>query len=204
MGAIEMKYKDLTNKRFGKLRAIQPINEHLESGQHKRWLCLCDCGKSCIVSSSHLVTMQTQSCGCKAHGLSNTRLFRIWIHIKNRCNNPKDENYKHYGARNIKVCTEWEQDFKTFYDWANTNGYTDKLSIDRIDNNKGYSPDNCRWVTAKIQANNTRWNHIVELNGISHTISEWADIKGIKANTLLYRLRRGWSVERALNEEVKR
>lgn len=116
----------------------------------------------------------------RQHGHRNTRLYNIWSGIKARCNCKNNPDYKHYGARGIRVCDEWN-DFGTFYAWAISNGYGKTLTIDRIDTDGDYTPSNCRWVTWKTQANN-----------------KWADSVGIKANTLLYRLKRGWSVERAL------
>ena len=198
------KYVNLTGRIFGNLTAIEPITEKLKSGHHKRWLCQCKCSNMAIVPSSHLLRGETKSCGCRNHKLSETRLYRIWVHMKNRCYNNKDQNYKNYGGRGIKVTESWLESFISFYEWSMANGYDEKLSIDRIDNDGDYSPQNCRWVTQKVQSNNTRWNHKLTLNGESHTISEWASIKGIKANTLTYRIKRGWSIERALSEEVKR
>jgi Fic family protein len=124
--------------------------------------------------------------------------------MKSRCNDPTNAYYNRYGGRGIKVCDEWYKDFMKFYNWSIANGYSDKLSIDRINNDKGYCPDNCRWTTAKIQANNTSQNKRVEYNGETHTIAEWSDIVGIKQNTITYRLKRGWSVERTLTERVNR
>lgn len=198
------KYHDITGNKYGKLTVIEPINEKLKSGYHKKWLCKCECGNTTIVSSDHLKKGEIKSCGCYFHGLSETRLYSIWNHMNRRCYNQSDDNYKHYGGRGITVCKEWRDSFTAFYNWAMNNGYSDKLTIDRIENNSGYSPHNCRWVTQKVQANNTRWNHKVSYNGEEHNISEWANITGIKANTIIYRLRRGWSIERALTEGVKR
>lgn len=198
------KYRDLTGMKFGKLTAITPVNEKLGSGHHKRWICNCECGNTTIVSSDHLIKGETQSCGCRNHGKSNTRIFRIWKNMKRRCNDPTDEQYRRYGGRGIKVCDEWHKDFMKFYNWSMENGYSDKLSIDRINNDKGYCPENCRWTTMKIQANNTSRNTRVKYNGETHTIAEWSDITEIKQNTITYRLKRGWSVERALTERVNR
>ena len=198
------KYKDISGQKFGKLTAIKPIDEKCKSGHHKKWLCVCDCGNTAIVTSDHLIKEDTKTCGCYNHGKSNTRLFGIWTHMKSRCHVPTDDQYHNYGLRGIKVCDEWYKDFMAFYTWSMANGYSDKLSIDRIDNNKGYSPENCRWTTMKVQANNTSRNNRVSYNGQTLTIAEWSEITGIKQNTLTYRLRRGWSVERALTEKVNK
>lgn len=127
-------------------------------------------------------------------GRTNTRLYRIYNNMKNRCYNERSNSYKNYGGRGITVCDEWKNDFKAFYDWAITHGYRDDLSIDRIDNDKGYSPDNCRWVTNYVQSNNTRRNNLITLNGETHTLKEWADHFGISEKTVRDRLKRGWSV----------
>ena len=119
----------------------------------------------------------------KEHGHRHTRLYNIWSGIKARCNRRNNPDYKLYGKRGIRVCDEWN-DFGTFYD--------------RIDTDGDYCPNNCRWVTWKTQANNKRTNHYITFQGKRATLQQWADSVGIKANTLLYRLRRGWSVKRAL------
>ena len=196
-----MKFEDLTGQRFGKLVAVNPIDEPTKSGQHKRWVCRCDCGETAIVTSDHLKKGTTKSCGCINHGKTGTRLYRIWSHMRSRCQNPKDENYKNYGARGITVCKEWARDFMAFYNWAISSGYNDGLTIDRTDNSKGYSPENCRWADMRTQANNTRSNRKITYNGETKTLAEWARIIGVKQNTLLYRLKRGWSIERAFSKQ---
>ena len=120
--------------------------------------------------------------------------------MRQRCYNPKNKRYKEYGARGVTVCEEWLNNFEAFYEWAIANGYRDNLTIDREDANKNYEPSNCRWITAKEQANNKRNNNYITYNGETHTIAEWAEIYNIKYSTLYQRINRyGWSVDRALN-----
>lgn len=138
------------------------------------------------------------------HNLSTTPLYRVWASIKKRCYNPNESNYARYGGRGIEVCPEWRNDFKAFYDWAMANGYRDDLSIDRIDVNGNYEPDNCRWATVKEQANNRRNSRLITYNGVTHTMTEWGDLVGIKASVIWKRLQRGWSVEATLTTPLKR
>lgn len=136
------------------------------------------------------------------HGKSNTRLFRIWAHIKDRCFNNKNDAYKNYGARGIGMFPEWKNDFMAFYNWAMANGYRDNLTIDRIDNNSGYSPNNCRWITMKEQHRNTRRNTFLIYRGEKRCVSEWGELLGISKETLLSRIKNGWSVERILTTKT--
>lgn len=132
------------------------------------------------------------------HGKANDPLYNICTQMIMRCHNPNNAAYCNYGARGITVCDEWRFDRTKFVEWAYANGYQKGLSIDRIDNNKGYSPDNCRWASRLTQQNNTRRNRSLTVNGETHNLSEWARIKGISKNTIEKRLRLGWDEERAV------
>lgn len=138
------------------------------------------------------------------HGLSKNPLFYIHYMMIQRCHNPNHKHYSHYGAIGRTVCDEWRNDPKAFIEWAESHGYQKGLSLDRIDNEKGYSPDNCRWVDRYVQQNNMRRNHYLTIGGETHSISEWARIKGISKSTIEGRLQRGLSDEEAVNLPVKR
>ena len=135
-------------------------------------------------------------------GRKGTRLYSIYRNMRTRCYNKNTTSYKDYGARGITVCDEWLNDYKLFSDWAMSNGYRDDLTLDRINYDKGYSPDNCRWVTTKVQSNNTRRNHYVTLNGITKTLKEWSEFYNINYRTVRDRLVRGWNYYDALTKEV--
>lgn len=134
------------------------------------------------------------------HNGSYTRIYGIYHGMLHRCYKPYCKIYKHYGARGITVCDEWrgEKGFENFRDWAFKNGYADDLTIDRIDNDGNYSPDNCRWATYKTQRNNSSQNHYIKYNGKVHTLTEWAEIFQINPCTISFRLRKGWKIEDAL------
>lgn len=199
---------DLTGQKFGRLTVIERA-ENAKQGQ-ARWMCQCDCGTKTVVMGKLLRNGNTQSCGClhkeitgykhRIHGQSETRVYRIWCGMKNRCYNSNIPAYKNYGGRGITVCDEWQHDFKSFYDWSMTNGYSDELTIDRINPDGNYEPTNCRWVTVKEQQSNKRNNHLITYNGETHTAKQWSEIKGIKRTTLEERLKRGWSVQKTLTE----
>lgn len=143
-------------------------------------------------------------------GGKNTRLNGIYAHMKTRCYNPKSDHYQYYGARGITICDEWlntertdgansmTKGYEAFKKWSLENGYADNLTIDRIDVNKGYCPENCRWVTRKVQQNNTRRNHLLTYKGETKNITEWSEITGISVTAITKRIRRNWTVERAL------
>lgn len=173
------------------------------------WSCVCDCGRTVLVRSSCLTRGYTTSCGCrrravasenfKTHGAANTRLWYIWRNMRQRCSSPKTKAYKHYGARGIKVCDEW-QEFIPFRDWALANGYRDDLTIDRIDVNGDYCPKNCRWVDVKTQANNRTNNRLIEYKGQTKTLVQWCETLGLNKNTVCTRLNLyHWSTDRALS-----
>lgn len=203
------KMLDLTGKRFGRLTVIS--FDHKGNG-HCYWNCQCDCGNTKIVSTALLRNGHTQSCGCKLvehgrnmflkHGLSDTNLYIVFRSMINRCYDPKHHAYKDYGGRGIYICDEWLNDFKVFYDWSMANGYQKGLTIDRIDNNKGYSPDNCRWTDWNTQANNKRNSKMFEYKGKKQTVSQWAKELGWGYTTLDNRLRAGWSFEKAITTPI--
>ena len=155
---------DLTGQRFGRLT----VEKRAGTSQNGNvlWACKCDCGNITVVKGYSLKNSITRSCGCliaestkdrnTTHGLRKTRLYRIWANMKDRCLNSNAPGYLYYGGRGITICDEWKNDFLQFYDWAMANGYADDLSIDRIDNDKGYNPDNCRWATHSEQMRNRR------------------------------------------------
>lgn len=137
----------------------------------------------------------------RTHGLSGTRINQIHRAMKRRCFNSHCPEYSNYGARGITVCDEWLS-FESFCNWAMANGYTDELTIDRIDNNGNYEPSNCRWVDKFVQANNTRTNHFLTYNGKTQTVAQWARELGISHKTLENRVAQGWSDEKALTQKL--
>lgn len=141
--------------------------------------------------------------GITSHGESRTKLYKIWISMHERCERKDHPNYKNYGGRGIYVCDDWKEYLK-FKEWALSHGYENGLSLDRIDNDSPYCPENCRFVTIKQQANNRRTNKFFELNGVAHTLSEWSDITGVKYLTIYGRIKRGWDLEDAINKPVNK
>lgn len=138
----------------------------------------------------------------RGFAFTSTRIYKIWFHMCSRCRNPKEKNY--YG-KNITVCDEWKNDFLNFYLWSMDNGYTDELTIDRIDSNGNYEPSNCRWATYKQQNNNNCVNRKITYNGETHTIGEWGDITGMGRNLLYERIvTNGFPIEKALTAPVEK
>lgn len=182
---------NLINKRFGRLIVIKDSGKRNKS---KRiiYVCKCDCGNTVEVDRQNLTKGDTKSCGClhmesiTKHSQSDSRLYRIWADMIQRCENPKSNNYKHYGARGISLINEWKN-FDNFYDWATKNGYENGLSIDRIDVNKNYEPNNCRWVTREVQDNNKRNTLWVDVNGEKMSLKQVSDKYGISYSTLKHR-----------------
>lgn len=197
----------LPNQKYGRLTVIKEAAPKTTPNGRKfrQFICRCDCGKEVVKSLDFLTHAENPDCGCitpsrRRYGeMGQHRLYRIWKNIISRCTCPTSPAYKDYGGRGIKMCEEWFNDFESFYAWAFTNGYSDKLSIDRIDNNGGYEPSNCRWATKEQQMNNTRANHHLTANGETHTIKEWSRLLDISFEVIYSRVNKyGWSDEEAL------
>lgn len=175
--------EDLIGKRFGKLTVIK--YSHKDKKSNTYWLCKCDCGGENIVRRNHLLSGGVKSCGCViyekrevTHGLysRNPRLNKIYDGMIDRCYKTYRNCYKNYGARGIRVCDEWLNNPKKFEEWALKNGYQEKLTIDRIDVNGSYEPNNCRWVDNKTQCRNKRNNRYITYNGETRCLSEWCEL----------------------------
>lgn len=203
------KFQDLRGKRFGRLVALEPCGRDKQG--YVIWRCKCDCGNIKEASTKNLGN-GTASCGCyskelhsamlKTHGGAKSRLYRMYRTMFGRCTNPNAHEYENYGGRGITVCDEWS-DFAPFREWALANGYDEnakrgQCTLDRIDPNKGYSPDNCRFVNMKTQQRNRRNNVLITYNGETHCMSEWAEKAGVRYGTFLKRIYAGWSMDRAL------
>lgn len=200
------KLNDLKGQKFGRLTVL---DRDLSKTKHDAWwFCQCDCGKIISTMGARLKNNSCKSCGClqkeliscrqKTHGETKTRLYNLWQKMKYRCYNKKSKDYKNYGGRGITICDEWKNDFVNFKNWAISNGYNENLTIDRIDNNGNYEPNNCRWVTIKEQSRNTRVNRNYEYKGKMICTQELAEIAGISGATLRYRLNAGYSLEEAM------
>ncbi len=194
--------EDLTGKQFNRLTVLEFVPDDTV---YSFWKCKCDCGNITTVRRDHLKSGTTKSCGCfhsecarklvvelnTTHNLSNTKLYKIWDGMKDRCDNPESHYYKNYGGRGIIICDEWKNDFISFYNWAMNNGYSKDLTIDRIDVNGNYCPQNCRWVDMKTQCRNRRSNVIVEYEGKKMCLIEAAEKVGINPAILYYRYHKG-------------
>lgn len=198
---------NLVGQRFGRLlvKSRAPYQKY----KGPLWRCLCDCGSEIITTTGNLKFGRARSCGClqkevtskrsTKHGEHGSRLYTIRKGMLSRCFNPKAPNYKDYGERGIGVCKEWRESYEAFRDWAISNGYADGLTLDRIDNQGNYEPSNCRWITQAEQNRNKRTN--VKYKG--KCIAEWIRDLGLKKTAIDARLKRGWSIEKALFTPVQ-
>lgn len=197
--------EDLIGKKFNRLTVLSyyGLNKH---GQ-RLWNCSCECGNNTITKTADLKSGKTKSCGCALkgvntrHGMCGTRLHSIHRDMLARCYNPNRKRYKYYGGRGIFVCEEWlgENGLVNFAKWSFQNGYEEHLTLDRIDNDKEYSPQNCRWATREQQGNNTRRNIYITLDGETHTLAEWCKIRQLNYPIIYQRIHKlKWSYEKAL------
>lgn len=206
-----------TGERFGRWTVIKL--DHIEKHKYKNnilnteyYLVKCDCGNEKVVIKSCLVHGKSKSCGClrkellskreREHGLSHTRIYRIWHNMVDRCYKKNDKDYYKYGARGIMVCNEWKENVLSFKDWALNNGYSTDLTLDRIDNNGNYEPNNCRWITTKEQNRNTRRNILITYNNETHCLMEWSEIMNMPYATIKFRLNKGWSIDDIFNKPI--
>lgn len=201
---------DLTGQRFGRLVVLEFSG--YDKNHKALWNCKCDCGEQKVVRANELRSGKTHSCGClhkqqlserrTKHRGRGTRLYSIWKNMKARCYNPNNEKFPIYGGRGISVCPEWRTDFKPFRDWALSHGYQDDLTIDRIDVNGNYCPENCRWANAIQQMRNKQHNHLITYKNTTKTLAEWAEQFHIDRRTISRRLNQCWTVEEAFETPV--
>lgn len=210
----KVNFEDLTGKKFGRLTVIRFLQPQEREDSRRPWLCQCKCGNICQVEGNKLRSGHTQSCGCiinekignlnKKYQYSNKRLYSVYSQMIERCTDESNAKYKNYGGRGITVCEEWRENYDNFAEWAFNSGYDAKAkynqcTLDRIDVNKGYSPDNCRWVSVTVQQNNRRNNVFVEHNGEKHTIAEWSRIFGVTYSKLQHGIKQGRTIAEILN-----
>lgn len=208
----------IEGQKYGKLTIIKEVSP---IGSKRRILCKCDCGNIKEYSMDRVIHGRTKSCGCLRNEMflthrnnngtsvypkeaTTSKLYTIWNSMKCRCYTISSGAYFKYGAKGIRMCNEWKNDFMTFYNWALANGYSDELTIDRIDYRGNYEPSNCRWADIRTQANNKSNVRKYEYNGELHTMTEWSEIMNINYGALWERLNvLGWSIEKALTTPVR-
>ena len=199
-----MKLLDLQGRQFGRLSVLCRLPDKRWGRIH--WVCFCDCGNIKAVSSKHLLSGATKSCGCyrnevtasrtSTHNKSNTKYYRVWYGLLSRCLITTNPAYPNYGGRGITVCDRW-LDFENFYaDMGHAPD--DAYELDRINNEGPYSPENCRWVTRKLQSRNRRSNRFITLGGRTLCVSDWEYLLGFKKGVIFSRLSRGWPIQKAL------
>ena len=196
-------FQDITGKKYNMLTVIEKIDNNPKGVI--MWKCLCDCGNETIVRGGNLKSGMVKSCGCLrhksktvTHGKSKTKLYHIWNGMKNRCYNKNSKSYKNYGGRGISICSDWLS-FESFSKWANENGYSDGLTIERIDNDGNYCPDNCTWITKGEQAQNRRMCRKITYNGKTQTLMQWCHELNVDYSLVHNRINKlNWDFEKAI------
>lgn len=192
-----MKKIDLVGKRFGKLVVIKPI---ITENKNRAWECVCDCGNTKVILGCNLTGGKSNSCGCArvdsmkkimtTHGGSGTKLYSIFKGMFQRCYNEKNPAYHYYGGKGVKICSEWKDNFSNFREWSLLNGYNETNTIDRINPNGDYCPENCRWVSMQVQQNNKLNSAFLIIDGEKLTVSEWAEKNKTNKATLYSKIHR--------------
>lgn len=204
---MQGKFEDLSGRKYNKLTVI--CKNGKTNGGDIKWLCKCDCGNEKTITGSKLKSGWTKSCGCmqkewaankfSKHKLSQTQLYKCWERMKSRCLNKNNNRYYRYGGRNIKVCSEW-LDFNNFSYWALSNGYKEGLTIERIDVNGNYEPNNCTWITPAAQMRNTSRTVWVEYKNSKICMAEFSRMTGISVNVIRNRLKKGLTADQIVEE----
>ena len=205
------KFKDLSGMKFSRWNVICRVEDKVSKGgtHYTQYRCVCDCGVTRDVIATSLTSGRSKSCGClgretsrlvcgnnfRIHGETKTRLYQIYAGMKKRCLSQNAYNFTNYGGRGISICEQWLNSWEAFREWAYSNGYSDELSIDRIDVNGDYTPDNCRWVGRVAQANNRRSSRYITYNNETHTLAEWANILDIPYKRLHKWINKGKTLE---------
>lgn len=197
--------ENILGKKFGRLLVTENLNEKIHGSTLHR--CLCECGKTVDVPISYLKSGHTKSCGCfrkeakKTHNMSKSRLYQIHQGMLRRCYCKSSDAYKYYGGRGISVCSDWKNNFLSFYNWSIKNGYEESLTIDRIDVNGDYEPSNCRWASKAVQARNSRKNVYLEIGGETKTLMEWSRHFEIPLTTFRRRILEGRTLDEVISKE---
>jgi hypothetical protein len=200
---------DISGETFGRLVAIAPVDRTPSS--NILWLCICECGSETITTTTSLKQGHTQSCGClqkeragpvSTHGMTGNPTYRVWHGMKNRCYNKTNDHFHRYGGRGISVCDQWTNSFIKFLADMGEKP-SSSFSIDRIDNNGNYTPENCRWATVEQQQNNRRDSKFITHNGKQLTHAQWSRKIGGNKTLVHTRIKRGWTEERAVTEPAR-
>lgn len=197
--------KDITGKTFGDLTVV---TREGRQGTNTTWRCQCSCGNVHVVRRDRLLSGDIKSCGCKntkklKHGLSGTRIYNIWHGMLDRCYNEKAVSYNNYGGKGIAVCDRWKESIDNFIEDMGMPP-SDEHTLDRLENSDGYHRDNCRWATPEEQGNNRSTNVVLEHGARKQTIAQWSRETGLTEDAIRHRLKRGWSVERALTTPARK